>query len=608
MIYDVIDNDDDSKYLSDHCLSMRSASVCCLKLFERFDVGANKDANRIKLRSIFQKILPGVDALRVSLENHRNRRNESYLSFWNSTQQYSSDLDNDSCRSSHTESISHHVEGGSPVKIKTFRMLTVNNDDTRQELADEQVHSFKDRFQNRNVPCLITGLDLSPHFRVVNQKWRNESYSADAKGSSSKIDREWFRDELGDDFLVPLRYIPFREEIDDPGSDLLLDEDGRAMECETKEVPMKAWIDMLETSHKLQGKDYVDLNKNHHSNGNEHDRVDEGRNTALYYLKDWHLQERYSSTVDESTDEQSYVRKYNSDCSLYTVPQLFGHDLLNSFLTRFTKGDYRFCYWGPSLSFTARHSDVMHSFSWSYNVVGTKEWTFYRNGPPGGGSTDDDEINRRDNKFGKDCETFTVIQETGQTIFVPATWQHKVVNLEETISINHNWITSANLDLVWDCLKVEMVAIQKELRGWACDGSDNDDDDGLDQNMEACENMLRGCIGLDVTSFLLMSLVGLLEAIAVLISMPFPNLETLGSDKTNCYEIEGLGGNVRLSVKQEELVFDVIRLASVLQEVTTVESDLIQLRRRISAVLQSNDMAQQVERMVKDLIESIQIN
>jgi len=234
--------------------------------------------------------------------------------------------------------------------------------------------------------------------------------------------------------------------------------------------------------------------------------------------------------------------------------------------------------------------------------VGTKEWTFYRSDPPIGGSHNDDKTKHQDDLCHGDCEAFTVIQETGQTIFVPATWQHKVVNLEETISINHNWITTANLDLVWDCLMVEMVAIQNELRGWDCGSSDNGDENGLDHNMEACENMLRGCIGLDVTGFVLMALVGLLEAATTLLLMPWPNVETLSG------YAEGTGGNMIFSNKHEELVFDAIRLTSVLRDVSTTEKQLIRLRRRLSDILQSHDMAQQVEIMVNDLIEWIPIN
>ena len=32
-----------------------------------------------------------------------------------------------------------------------------------------------------------------------------------------------------------------------------------------------------------------------------------------------------------------------------------------------------------------------------------------------------------------------VVQEAGETIFVPSGWYHQVTNLVDTVSINHNW-------------------------------------------------------------------------------------------------------------------------------------------------------------------------
>lgn len=44
------------------------------------------------------------------------------------------------------------------------------------------------------------------------------------------------------------------------------------------------------------------------------------------------------------------------------------------------------------------------------------------------------------------------IQEQDEIIFVPSGWYHQVHNLEDTISINHNWFNAYNLSWVWDLL------------------------------------------------------------------------------------------------------------------------------------------------------------
>lgn len=56
-----------------------------------------------------------------------------------------------------------------------------------------------------------------------------------------------------------------------------------------------------------------------------------------------------------------------------------------------------------------------------------------------------------------------VIQEAGEAIFVPSGWYHQVQNLQDTISINHNWFNGYNLKSVWEFFHREYAAVEKEL-------------------------------------------------------------------------------------------------------------------------------------------------
>ena len=49
--------------------------------------------------------------------------------------------------------------------------------------------------------------------------------------------------------------------------------------------------------------------------------------------------------------------------------------------------------------------------------------------------------------------SYEVLQETGDVIFVPSGWHHQVHNLEDTISINHNWFNGANIGNIFGDLK-----------------------------------------------------------------------------------------------------------------------------------------------------------
>ena len=47
------------------------------------------------------------------------------------------------------------------------------------------------------------------------------------------------------------------------------------------------------------------------------------------------------------------------------------------------------------------------------------------------------------------------LQEPGETIFVPSGWHHTVCKLEDTLSINHNWLNGYNIQWAWALLQQE---------------------------------------------------------------------------------------------------------------------------------------------------------
>jgi hypothetical protein len=245
--------------------------------------------------------------------------------------------------------------------------------------------------------------------------------------TSGIINTKWFLDHIGACTNVPVR-------INQEGF-----VNGRATECITEQTSMQEWI--------------------------SHKRFD-----PKYYLKDWHMQSLFPK-------------------KLYDTPIIFP-DVLNPFLMDVDGGEYMFVYWGCKGSSTSLHSDVLNSFSWSFNVIGKKLWTFYPMEDYSKDETDDlseDETN---------VKTAKIIQETGDMIYVPSGWRHEVINLEETISVNHNWISAGSLDCVWECLVNEIGAIEEELIGWGLDSGSN-----LSFQMNHMrENMLRGCVGMDVST------------------------------------------------------------------------------------------------------------
>lgn len=148
---------------------------------------------------------------------------------------------------------------------------------------------------------------------------------------------------------------------------------------------------------------------------------------------------------------------------------------------------------------TPFHADVFSSFSWSTNIVGTKKWIFF---PP-------NEENKLRDGLGnlpfdlsiesyqshireKSIHSFEVIQRAGQTVFVPSGWHHQVWNLEDTISVNHNWFNGCNIHYIWNTLYSKFNAVLREI----------DDCKDMDEFEDHCQLMLKCDFGLDFQMFL----------------------------------------------------------------------------------------------------------
>jgi glycosyltransferase involved in cell wall biosynthesis len=177
--------------------------------------------------------------------------------------------------------------------------------------------------------------------------------------------------------------------------------------------------------------------------------------------------------------------------------------------------DYRFVYLGPRNSSTPLHTDVLHSHSWSANIAGRKLWRvlpaeyaslvqdkstgtshiydFYpsdiegeENSPVSKKSTGT--MNTTPSAREKSTTKYTAksyphrqysstsfpdintrfpglqqaqhhiletIQYPGEAIFIPSGWYHTVLNVDDCLSINHNWISTNSVMSSWRYLQKE---------------------------------------------------------------------------------------------------------------------------------------------------------
>ncbi|CAG9771156.1 unnamed protein product [Ceutorhynchus assimilis] len=195
--------------------------------------------------------------------------------------------------------------------------------------------------------------------------------------------------------------------------------------------------------------------------------------TNDFYLKDWHLK------LQRKNDQ------------FYEVPIYFASDWLNEYFVECQEDDYRFVYMGQKGTWTPLHSDVFGSFSWSVNVCGQKKWLFF---PPG----EENYLKDSNNILPYDIaeinhsrKCFEVLQNPGEAIFVPSGWYHQVWNMEDTISINHNWVNGCNINLMWQNMKENLNRIKEEIK-------DCKTMDGFNAH---CQLMLKSLFGLNFQGF-----------------------------------------------------------------------------------------------------------
>ncbi|XP_047737301.1 2-oxoglutarate and iron-dependent oxygenase JMJD4 isoform X2 [Hyalella azteca] len=196
------------------------------------------------------------------------------------------------------------------------------------------------------------------------------------------------------------------------------------------------------------------------------------------YLKDWH-----------------FVRAY-PEAKIYRTPIFFCSDWLNEFWEKRedSQDDYRFVYLGPKGSWTPFHADVFQSYSWSANVCGRKKWIFF---PPGAEESLKDCMGSLPYDIAKSGQNLdalgalTVIQEPGETIFVPSGWHHQVWNLEDTLSINHNWINATNILQVWRQLLAELLKVEDAIS----------DCRSMEKWEDQCQLVLKASHGMDFIEY-----------------------------------------------------------------------------------------------------------
>ncbi|KAJ3033850.1 hypothetical protein HDV00_005699 [Rhizophlyctis rosea] len=146
----------------------------------------------------------------------------------------------------------------------------------------------------------------------------------------------------------------------------------------------------------------------------------------------------------------------------YGVPHIFQDDLLSLLTTK--RPSYRWLVLGPARSGASWHIDPHGTSAWNTLISGRKRWALY---PPHiippGVSTHPSSTSPLTPDFTSPPPLFwfleiyptipvedrplEIVQEAGETIFVPAGWWHTVLNIgAENVAVTQNWCGKWNLE------------------------------------------------------------------------------------------------------------------------------------------------------------------
>lgn len=175
----------------------------------------------------------------------------------------------------------------------------------------------------------------------------------------------------------------------------------------------------------------------------------------------------YSDAIHASDDQALYIfdnnfaKKTPQLADSYTVPSLFTEDLF-SVLGEEKRPDFRWLIAGPRRSGSSFHKDPNATSAWNAAIKGRKKWVFFPPDvtPPGITPTSDGSdvtaplsviewfVNFYNRDVIESCGGLEAVVNPGELMFVPRGWWHCVLNLDFSIAITQNFVSSVNVEAV----------------------------------------------------------------------------------------------------------------------------------------------------------------
>ena len=207
---------------------------------------------------------------------------------------------------------------------------------------------------------------------------------------------------------------------------------------------------------------------------------------------------QYYEYIDKTNDEMPlylFDKEFAAKSPVlkkdYEVPAYFEEDLFQVLGER-ERPDYRWLIIGPAKSGSSFHIDPNCTSAWNAVLSGRKKWVMFppKVVPPGVHASENG-LNVATSvsiiewflNFYQEAREGTpdapagamreCVVEAGEVIFVPRGWWHLVINLEESVALTQNYVSSANLghvlryirkgDLVSGCSREERETLHRRF-------------------------------------------------------------------------------------------------------------------------------------------------
>ena len=161
---------------------------------------------------------------------------------------------------------------------------------------------------------------------------------------------------------------------------------------------------------------------------------------------------------DSSFAEREATRKMRHD---WELPKFFTDDLFKLVGER-RRPPYRWFVLGPERSGSYIHIDPLGTSAWNALLAGRKCWACFRPGVPKEVVQPPKHPGGREavawfahvyptliDAADPDHRPLTVIQQPGETMFVPGGWWHVVLNLDAALAVTQNFCSRTNFEAVW---------------------------------------------------------------------------------------------------------------------------------------------------------------